>query len=87
MRPEDRVADAELARLPYVDGVLSAQQVADTARAIAAAAGISDVRAQQLPADKAAALGRPWSQPYASGSTPSTSGTSPTATMLGCMRR
>ncbi len=36
MRPEDRVADAELARLPYVDGVLSAQQVADTARAIAA---------------------------------------------------
>ena len=35
MRPEDRVADAELARLPYVDGVLTAQQVADTARSIA----------------------------------------------------
>ena len=29
------MADAELARLPYVDGVLTAQQVADTARSIA----------------------------------------------------
>ena len=35
MRPEDRIADAELARLPYVDGVLSAAQVAQTARSIA----------------------------------------------------
>ncbi len=59
VRDELRPESAETVRMLHAQGIETIMLTGDndrTARAIAAAAGISDVRAQQLPADKAAAI-------------------------------
>lgn len=59
VRDELRPESAEMVRMLHAQGIETIMLTGDndrTARAIADAAGITDVRAQQLPADKAAAI-------------------------------